>query len=1144
MPRTIGFLTPLRAFLLGVLLFAELGMSGLSAATARPAAAAPPRHFAPLAATISAQTNVSCNGGSNGSATVTASGGTVPYFYSWAPFGGSGANATSLPAGTYYATVYDAAGASATATVTITQPAALALTGTATNTSCNGGSDGSATVTVSGGTAPYFYSWSPAGGTGATASGRPAGTYTVTVTDTKGCSASKQFNIGQPAALTASLYQVNPACSYSSDGWVQVTPSGGTSPYTYQWSPGHPTGYNTNTISNLSGPSQYSVLVTDAKGCTVTKLVGMVAPLPLNLNVTATNPSTAGGADGSASASASGGRSPFQYRWTRTSVPAATLSSTSASVSGLTAGTYTAQVTDYNNCTTSRSFTVLDPTDAPVLSTPANGASLTTAIPSYAGTAPVGSTVTVYVDGSNAGSTTADAGGSWSFSPAATLAFGAHTVYARAQLSGYALSASSNTNSFTVLNPATYTSSTAEQPNLDRVVAGRSNQEILRVAVTIGGGPDLPLSLQSLGFATTGSSNAAACLTAARVYYTGSSSALSTTTPFGTAVSGPDGAFTITGSQPLSAGLNYFWLVYDVSDGAAPGLLLDAELTSLTVGGTAYAPTVGSPVGSRTVVNADPTAGYALRGTGGTTPGYVNLGNNPVTLGGQYTQAVWLKPSFGTGTGFYGVLGNGTGNSAGPYLGVGADGRIEAGFGTGSTIRSVTTPAGTLTSGQWSYVVVTFDGSQLLIYHNGSLLGSLSTTSVPVNPTQFCIGNLSASPATNYFPGSLDEVSFWNRALSQAEIRQLRHLTLEGTETGLLAYLQFNAPVNLAFDAVRGGAAPIVGATVVSSTAPVGYGRSASQTVTGAGAYNFAAANAAINFSAAGSAPYEVVVSRIDGAPLGTQPANASLKGTYTPAYWIVDRYSFTSFAATVTFTLGPNDLSPADAASPANLRLFKRDSNGDGAFDAPIAASSVDAAAGTVAFPVTSFSQAVIGTFGSSPLPVELLRFTAERRGQDAWLRWTTAQELNNDHFEVEASPDGQTFQRVGSVAGQGTSSSAHDYQFTDAGLLRYGVPLFYYRLRQVDTNGAAQLSAVQAVLVSGEELQLRVWPNPARQAVHVSGGTPGQSVQLLDAVGRVVATGIMPATGALVLTLPGHLPLGIYAVRVQGRSTKLVIQ
>src|SRR5690606_5954480 len=122
---------------------------------------------------------VSCNGGSNGTASVAVSGGTPTYSYSWSPSGGTAATATGLAAGTYTVTITDANSCQITRTVTINQPTALSATSSKTDVSCNGGSNGTASVLASGGATPYSYSWAPSGGTAATATGLAAGTYFV-----------------------------------------------------------------------------------------------------------------------------------------------------------------------------------------------------------------------------------------------------------------------------------------------------------------------------------------------------------------------------------------------------------------------------------------------------------------------------------------------------------------------------------------------------------------------------------------------------------------------------------------------------------------------------------------------------------------------------------------------------------------------------------------------------------------------------------------------------------------------------------------------------------------------------------------------------------------------------------------------------
>src|SRR5690606_26770758 len=141
-----------------------------------------------LTGTISTQ-NVSCFGLDNGSATVNAAGGTMPYTYSWntTPTQTT-ATAGNLAAGSYSITVTDTNGCTSIASANITAPAALNTSLSANNVSCHGGNNGSATVSVTGGTLPYLYSWNTSPViTTATPSGLTAGTYTVTVTDNNGC---------------------------------------------------------------------------------------------------------------------------------------------------------------------------------------------------------------------------------------------------------------------------------------------------------------------------------------------------------------------------------------------------------------------------------------------------------------------------------------------------------------------------------------------------------------------------------------------------------------------------------------------------------------------------------------------------------------------------------------------------------------------------------------------------------------------------------------------------------------------------------------------------------------------------------------------------------------------------------------------
>ena len=163
-------------------------------------------------------------------------GGTTPYTYLWNG-GATTQDRTGLTAGTHSVTVTDANGYTLTATVTITQPATLVASATSTNVNCNGGANGTIDLTVTGGTTAYTYVWSN-GATTQDLSSLAAGTYSVTVTDANGCTATATKTITQPTTLTATASSTNALCYGCNNGTASVTPAGGTSPYSYVWSNG------------------------------------------------------------------------------------------------------------------------------------------------------------------------------------------------------------------------------------------------------------------------------------------------------------------------------------------------------------------------------------------------------------------------------------------------------------------------------------------------------------------------------------------------------------------------------------------------------------------------------------------------------------------------------------------------------------------------------------------------------------------------------------------------------------------------------------------------------------------------------------------------------------------------------------------
>ncbi|RMG84990.1 MAG: hypothetical protein D6714_06825, partial [Bacteroidetes bacterium] len=213
-----------------------------------------------------------CHGDANGTAMVTVSGGTVPYNYLWS--NGSTSNAIAgLAAGNYSVTATDAHGCTATGSVSVSEPPAITLTLTPNNASCSGANAGGATASVSGGTPPFTYTWSN-GQTGSTINNVSSGTYSVTATDSNGCKASGSVVVVSASAPTCQVEIVsNISAVGAQDGSAQVSASGGTPPYFYEWSNGQVT-----SLATGLGEGTYSVTVTDDNGCTTSCSVTFVAP--------------------------------------------------------------------------------------------------------------------------------------------------------------------------------------------------------------------------------------------------------------------------------------------------------------------------------------------------------------------------------------------------------------------------------------------------------------------------------------------------------------------------------------------------------------------------------------------------------------------------------------------------------------------------------------------------------------------------------------------------------------------------------------------------------------------------------------------------------------------------------------------------
>jgi large repetitive protein len=297
-------------------------------------------------------TNVTCNGGNNGSVSIVVSGGSPPVNFLWSN-GATTQNISGLTAGIYNVVAIDAFGCVGAATGFVNQPNPFQVNISRTNLSCFGSNNGSITLNVTGGTPGYTYNWSDIGSGSSSRTGLAAGAYSVTISDALSCTTTRLILITQPTAITGSVVTENVVCFGQQNGIVKLTVSGGTLPYTYNWQ--GPSGF-TATTKDINGliAGTYNVTVTDARGCTFTQSGTVNQPAVISLSDTKTNVLCNSGLTGSINLTVSGGNGGYLYQWSN--------GQTTEDISDLGAGTYTVLVTDNKACTATRSITITEPT--------------------------------------------------------------------------------------------------------------------------------------------------------------------------------------------------------------------------------------------------------------------------------------------------------------------------------------------------------------------------------------------------------------------------------------------------------------------------------------------------------------------------------------------------------------------------------------------------------------------------------------------------------------------------------------------------------------------------------------------------------------------------------------------------------------
>ncbi len=281
------------------------------------------KYHTPFSITFSTIEQILCNGDNNGQLIVTPYFGVGPYTYDWSHDAGlNDSTASNLSAGAYSVTITDSRDSIAFTSTILNEPSPITITPVITDVSChptNGASNnGSIAITAGGGTGPgtYSYAWEAISGSGINPTsedqtGLTMGQYSVTVTDDNLCVEDDTFLIVQPDPIIFAG-SVTPSSESGSDGAIDINPSGGTSPYSYLWSPG---GQTTQDLNSIPG-GEYAVAITDNNLCEGdTNYVVSEGDLLFAHIFSKTDVDCKGNSTGSAIATALGGIRPFTYDW-------------------------------------------------------------------------------------------------------------------------------------------------------------------------------------------------------------------------------------------------------------------------------------------------------------------------------------------------------------------------------------------------------------------------------------------------------------------------------------------------------------------------------------------------------------------------------------------------------------------------------------------------------------------------------------------------------------------------------------------------------------------------------------------------------------------------------------------------------------
>ena len=1098
-------------------------------------------------------TPASCNL-ANGSATVTASGGSGGYSYLWS-HGATSSVATGLTAGTYSVTVTDSNGCSTTCGVIVTSSSAPTCYISGNDATC-GQANGSAQVIVSGGSGGYTYLWNN-GETTPVVTGLAPGTYTVIVTDSNGCATNCAVTIagGNTPVCTASS---TPATCGNANGSASVSVSGGQAPYTYLWN----TGDVTSTVNQLPS-GNYSVVITDALGCTTTCSVIVTNESAPTCTITSSN-ATCGLANGSATVSVSGGQAPYTYLWNN--------GSTSASIAGLTEGSYNVVITDANGCSTSCSV-VVGSSSAPLCS----ASSTPTSCGDSNGSA------TVVASGGLAPYTYAWSNGGTT-QTIISIPAGTYTVTVTDAGGCYSTCTVDVGSSNGPVCSATGTDATCGDANGTATVVAAGGQAPYTYSWSNGATGATAIGLTAGTYSVT-VTDANGCATACSISISQMGSPVCSITGTDTTCGASTGTATATASggsgtyafwwsngettqtiTNLAAG-SYTVTVEDINGCISECSVNIGSSSSVTCNATGTDATCGDPNGSVSVTANGGVAPYTyLWSNGSTTQNVSGL------FGGTYSVTVTdaqgcssicqaTIASIGGPTCVATSTASNCDDNDGTAMASanGGTGLYSYLWSNGATTMFIDNLAPgtytvTVTDGKGCQVVCSVDVGQIMDMCSGELgnrvwddmdgdgiqdIGEPGIANVNVElyqaETDVLVATLQTNALGEYCFTDLFEGNYYVKFSQPTGAQYVSYILTQHvpnpnagnsdvthnngpntTNTIFLAQGQINKTVDCGF--YQGGT---IGNQVWcdNDNGIPHILESSDQLVEGV----------VVNLYAVDSigSPSSMVM-------IDTKITNAN--GSYyfnklSKGYYVVE-FEAPIDKAFVSPKIGFDDEVDSDVVSIVS---------GPNVFPQIGRTYVIDLSAGEERLTIDA------GLTNDTNVPIELLDFSGrwiEDKGANELL-WITSMEINSDYFAIERTLDvNRGFEEVGTVEAAGNSAEELVYTFDDYDIYESGV--YYYRLRQVDLDGAYEYSKVIAIEVEfdGEqeqEIALGVYPNPAYSMINVDVTVKKDAIfegGFYDAIGQLVmkidGQNLEPGKTSMQVDID-DLPVGTYLLRVQ---------